>query len=575
MEPTAVPQLPPLNSLPATLEQALQPSSESRIITEPHEPFRIVHVNDVWCRVCGFDAEEALGQTCRILQGLGTCKATLGMLRQALLLHRNFAVQLLNYTKRGRPFMNTLQVTPLLAPEGTVTHYLGVVIARFLDGGGAVPESVQLHSHPAPTVALTDRSMGAHDALLLRNGAAAPSFGASSSRAASEDGSSSGVGRVPPFLTKLSEILTTEPQDVIRLSATSASFSILDPQKFAKGVLPRYFKHNKLGSFSQQLHTYGFRRKSPSGAHDVVEFYHDRYSDEPSKFLAWIRSGGAQSKRGATARDGGGGGGPPPPELLQDLAQVHEGIGHLGSMFEQAKLTHAMQLRTILTKLMLRGILAPESATYIASVPPATPIPPEVVRSLVAAPGATLPATAAAAAAQFGSTSRSPAAVVPPSVVASLGLGSSGLSAAGLGGQAPVAPRPQSVENLQAQLDALESGLAPLHGGVAAPDGAANVGSHSIDLQSLFSSAGLFTAGLPWGDEALQFFADNAPRELRQPPYPVDAHNAASAAAATVTCAPLASVPASSLASAAAGLPTSLMQAGGAPATAAPVVRAG
>lgn len=101
-----------------------------------------------------------------------------------------------------------------------------------------------------------------------------------------------------------------------------------------------------------------------------------------------------------------------------------------------------MQLRTILTKLMLRGILAPESATYIASVPPATPIPPEVVRSLVAAPGAnlpaappgrrrrpmdplvrvrtqcilgaTLPATAAAAAAQFGSTSRSPAAVVRP-----------------------------------------------------------------------------------------------------------------------------------------------------------------
>jgi len=260
-----------------------------------------------------------------------------------------------------------------------------------------------------------------------------------------------------------------------------------------------------------------------------------------------------------------------------------------------------MQLRTILTKLMLRGILAPESATYIASVPPATPIPPEVVRSLVAAPGAnlpaappppppngslsqradsmhpgaTLPATAAAAAAQFGSTSRSPAAVVPPSVVASLGLGSSSLSAAGLGGQAPVAPRAQSVENLQAQLDALESGLAPLHGGVAAPDGATNVGSHSIDLQSLFSSAGLFTAGLPWGDEALQFFADNAPRELRQPPYPVDAHNAASAAAATVTCAPLASVPASSLASAAAGLPTPLMQAGGAPATAAPVVRAG
>ena len=39
--------------------------------------------------------------------------------------------------------MNTLQVAPLYNPKGQVTHYLGVVMARFLDGGGAVPAGVQ------------------------------------------------------------------------------------------------------------------------------------------------------------------------------------------------------------------------------------------------------------------------------------------------------------------------------------------------------------------------------------------------------------------------------------------------
>ena len=92
------------------------------------------------------------------------------------------------------------------------------------------------------------------------------------------DGSQSG-SRVPPFLTKLTEILTVESPEIIALNAESPTFTIFDAQRFAKEVLPRYFKHNKLGSFYQQLHTYGFRRAGSST--DPIEFHHDQYSVSP------------------------------------------------------------------------------------------------------------------------------------------------------------------------------------------------------------------------------------------------------------------------------------------------------
>jgi len=120
-------------SVPLTLQQALQPSNEPMVITEAHAPFRILHVNPAWCHACGYEAEEAIGQSCSMLQGASTCRSTLGLLRHALDRKRSFAVRLVNYTKQGRVFVNTLQVAPLTAAEGRVGFYAGFLSVRYLD----------------------------------------------------------------------------------------------------------------------------------------------------------------------------------------------------------------------------------------------------------------------------------------------------------------------------------------------------------------------------------------------------------------------------------------------------------
>jgi len=473
-QPVSLEQLqhaPPLQGLPTTIEAALLHSTEARIITEPTDPFRIVHVNDVWCHTCGFDAEEVLGQTCAILHGPGTCRATLSMLRQALLLKRNFAVQLLNYSKEGRPFMNTLQVGPLVNKAGEVTHYLGVVIARFLDGGGAVAPSVQQSGHPAPThTLLSQPSPPPGNADSSRSSTSSTSNAGNLDHSQSAD-SLGAAGRVPPFLTKLTEILTAEPANVVNVNYEAASFRIVDPAKFSKEVLPRYFKHNKLGSFSQQLHTYGFRRRAASSAQDVsIEFYHDQYAGEDTDFLAWIRNGGAVSKRTGPIRgdltlssnSGCGGGNAPPPQLLQDMIHVQEHMWRLQLMFQQAKATHASQLRTILMKLTLRGLIAPDGASYISALPPVTPMFP---------PSTTPPA---AYASRFGCGNNLGNLGLDPSIsrnysgfnydrqLTTLEPASRGIAQPGLHPGATPGNRLPAFDGLQAQLDALEAGLQPL-----------------------------------------------------------------------------------------------------------------
>uniref|UniRef100_A0A8C5PUS7 HSF-type DNA-binding domain-containing protein n=1 Tax=Leptobrachium leishanense TaxID=445787 RepID=A0A8C5PUS7_9ANUR len=66
---------------------------------------------------------------------------------------------------------------------------------------------------------------------------------------------------VPKFLTKIWD-LVEDPRtnDYICWSQDGSSFIVIDEERFAKELLPRYFKHNNMASFVRQLNWYGFHK---------------------------------------------------------------------------------------------------------------------------------------------------------------------------------------------------------------------------------------------------------------------------------------------------------------------------
>ncbi|OQR96426.1 hypothetical protein THRCLA_07290 [Thraustotheca clavata] len=65
---------------------------------------------------------------------------------------------------------------------------------------------------------------------------------------------------VPKFLRFLYEILEKEDKSIISWSHKGTAFQIRKPEALSTGILPRYFKHNKVSSFQRQLNYFGFKK---------------------------------------------------------------------------------------------------------------------------------------------------------------------------------------------------------------------------------------------------------------------------------------------------------------------------
>ncbi|XP_028630188.1 heat shock factor protein 3-like isoform X2 [Grammomys surdaster] len=102
---------------------------------------------------------------------------------------------------------------------------------------------------------------------------------------------------VPHFLTKLWLLVDDAVLDhVIRWSKDGHSFQIVNQETFAKELLPKYFKHNKIASFVRQLNMYGFRKvialqseKTSQKNKITFEFQHPLFKRGEACLLANIK----------------------------------------------------------------------------------------------------------------------------------------------------------------------------------------------------------------------------------------------------------------------------------------------
>lgn len=85
---------------------------------------RIEYVNPAFTRITGYEPQEILGQTPRILQGPRTDRSTMDRLRAALEHGRTFFGTAINYRKDGTEYVNEWLINPVRNAEGRLLHWV-------------------------------------------------------------------------------------------------------------------------------------------------------------------------------------------------------------------------------------------------------------------------------------------------------------------------------------------------------------------------------------------------------------------------------------------------------------------
>ncbi len=111
----------------ALRDRALASSADGVVIvsmTLPNQP--MIYVNQAFEQMSGYEAHELLGFNCRLLHREDRDQPGLQTIRVAMKDGQGCQVVLRNYRKDGRLFYNDLAISPVLNPEGQLTHYVGV-----------------------------------------------------------------------------------------------------------------------------------------------------------------------------------------------------------------------------------------------------------------------------------------------------------------------------------------------------------------------------------------------------------------------------------------------------------------
>lgn len=95
-------------------------------ISDPLGPdMPLVYVNEAFCQMTGYKAEEVLLRNCRFLQGKDTSSESIDAIREAIASRSTREVEILNYRRNGEPFWNRFLIFPSFDDQGELLHFVG------------------------------------------------------------------------------------------------------------------------------------------------------------------------------------------------------------------------------------------------------------------------------------------------------------------------------------------------------------------------------------------------------------------------------------------------------------------
>lgn len=115
----------------------------------------IVYVNPAFTALTGYDADEVIGQSTRLLQGPKTDPRTVADVRAAMEAQRPIRVEQLHYKHDGEEFWIDTNVVPLRDAHGRVSHF--ATIGRDLTATKQLQEELRLMANTDPLTGLLNR----------------------------------------------------------------------------------------------------------------------------------------------------------------------------------------------------------------------------------------------------------------------------------------------------------------------------------------------------------------------------------------------------------------------------------
>jgi len=132
-----------------SLIESLTSGQQNFVLSDPRLPDNpIVFASPGFYELTGYTREQVLGRNCRFLQGAGTDRKAVDVIRTAVANGTDATVCLLNYKADGTPFWNQLFVAALRDADNCIVNYVGVQTMIEPNAGASALEDKVNAAHP-------------------------------------------------------------------------------------------------------------------------------------------------------------------------------------------------------------------------------------------------------------------------------------------------------------------------------------------------------------------------------------------------------------------------------------------